>query len=195
MTFETIIEFLWRWLVALPALLLAGLGWLAQSPAPGAPTVPVPSPAPAGPVGRLGTQELATEQVCPGQNDVAKTAEALTCLTNNARLFHKLKVVTVNDALMAAAAAKNSDMARCGYGHTACGRGFSYWLQNKGYAGRCSAENIAQGQRTPREAFTAWMNSSGHRANILKADYRDIGVASLAGPSGRLWTMQLGGCK
>jgi uncharacterized YkwD family protein len=44
---------------------------------------------------------------------------------------------------------------------------------NFSYAG----ENIAKGQRTPQEVMTAWMNSSGHRANILNANYTTIGVA------------------
>ncbi|MNC67305.1 Cysteine-rich secretory protein family protein [compost metagenome] len=40
------------------------------------------------------------------------------------------------------------------------------------YAG----ENIAMGQRTPQEVMTAWMNSAGHRANILSANFNYIGV-------------------
>ncbi|EBK2060154.1 hypothetical protein AAL85_25555, partial [Salmonella enterica subsp. enterica serovar Typhi] len=41
-----------------------------------------------------------------------------------------------------------------------------------GYAG----ENIAMGQKTPAEVVNAWMNSEGHRANILNANYNLIGV-------------------
>lgn len=37
-------------------------------------------------------------------------------------------------------------------------------------------ENIAAGQHTPQQAMAAWMNSSGHRANILNPDYKEIGV-------------------
>ncbi|TVY01104.1 CAP domain-containing protein [Cohnella terricola] len=44
---------------------------------------------------------------------------------------------------------------------------------NYSYAG----ENIAKGQRTPQEVMTAWMNSPGHRANILNPNYKTIGVA------------------
>ena len=85
-------------------------------------------------------------------------------------------------------------MLNCGYGHTACGRASNYWVQAKGYTGRCSGENIAMGQRTPREVFTAWMNSPGHRANILNTSYRHIGVAQTASSRGPLWVMHLGGC-
>ncbi len=41
------------------------------------------------------------------------------------------------------------------------------------YAG----ENIAKGQRTPQEVMTAWMNSQGHRENILNPNFKKIGVA------------------
>lgn len=41
---------------------------------------------------------------------------------------------------------------------------------------RSAGENIAQGQRTPSEVMQAWMNSQGHRENILKPDYTNIGV-------------------
>jgi uncharacterized protein YkwD len=138
--------------------------------------------------------EIASDQVCPGQADVSKTTSVLVCLTSHARGFHGLKPVSGNSALMAAAAAKDQDMKTCGYGHTACGRDFGYWIKAKGYSGRCYGENIAMGQKSPREVFMAWMNSPGHRANILSADYRDLGVAELAGAQGPLWAMELGGC-
>jgi uncharacterized protein YkwD len=141
-----------------------------------------------------GSGDIASEATCPGQSDPARTAGVLTCLTSYARQAHGLGAVSANSALMASAAAKNQDMANCGYGHEACGHDFTYWIKAKGYGGRCTAENIARGQGSPREVFVAWMNSSGHRANILNRDYRDIGVATLASGAGRLWTMQLGGC-
>jgi hypothetical protein len=42
-------------------------------------------------------------------------------------------------------------------------------------------ENIARGQATPQDVMDAWMNSPGHRANILAADYRDIGIGLAVG--------------
>lgn len=41
---------------------------------------------------------------------------------------------------------------------------------------RCTAENIAAGQRTPKQVMEKWMNSSGHKANILNPDFTHIGV-------------------
>ncbi len=160
-------------------------------------TTPAPTPSPSPAVTNAPTTastEIASEQTCPGQADLAKTASALTCLASNARVFHDLTPIKANSTLMASAAAKNQDMLTCGYGHTACGRAGNYWIKNKGYTGKCSGENIAMGQRSPREVFTAWMNSPGHRANILEPKFRDIGVSQISGPRGPLWVMQLGGC-
>jgi uncharacterized protein YkwD len=107
----------------------------------------------------------------------------------------RLAPVKADAKLIAAADAKNQDQLSCGYGHTACGRAADHWIKAKGYAGHCSAENIAMGQRSPREVFAAWMNSAGHRANILGKDYRDLGVSEVTSSRGPLWVMQLGGCQ
>jgi uncharacterized protein YkwD len=141
-----------------------------------------------------GGSDIATEAQCAGQGDVSKSTTVLVCMTSVARVAHGLPGITANGALMAAAVAKNQDQLSCGYGHEACGHPFNYWMTNKGYTGRCTAENVAMGQRTPREVFVAWMNSSGHRANILNRSYKDIGVAELTSSKGPLWTMELGGC-
>lgn len=52
------------------------------------------------------------------------------------------------------------------------------------------AENIAMGQRTTGEAINSWMNSPGHRANILNRGYRRIGVAAYVTPQGTCYWCQ-----
>jgi uncharacterized protein YkwD len=52
------------------------------------------------------------------------------------------------------------------------------------------AENIAMGQRSSGEVLTSWMNSSGHRANILNASYTRIGVAAYTAPDGTIYWCQ-----
>jgi uncharacterized protein YkwD len=52
------------------------------------------------------------------------------------------------------------------------------------------AENIAMGQSSSSEAVRSWMSSSGHRANILNASYRRIGVAAYRTPEGRVFWCQ-----
>jgi uncharacterized protein YkwD len=53
-------------------------------------------------------------------------------------------------------------------------------------------ENIAEGQRSPNEVMTAWMNSPGHRANILNCQFRAIGVGVYRGAAGLYWTQDFG---
>lgn len=52
-----------------------------------------------------------------------------------------------------------------------------------------AGENIAMGQKTPEEVMQGWMNSSGHRANILKAEFKNIGVGYYVDSNGKAhWT-------
>lgn len=63
------------------------------------------------------------------------------------------------------------------YSHTRPdGRKFSTVLTETGIKWRSCGENIAAGQSTPEEVVNAWMNSPGHRANILNPDYEYLGV-------------------
>ncbi len=56
------------------------------------------------------------------------------------------------------------------------GRYFSTVFAEHGITYRYSGENIAWGQKSPEEVVTAWMNSAGHRANILNANFKELGV-------------------
>ena len=59
-------------------------------------------------------------------------------------------------------------------------------IKSFGITYRSAGENIARGQKTPEAVVNAWMNSSGHRANILNASYTEIGVGYVA--EGNYWT-------
>lgn len=56
---------------------------------------------------------------------------------------------------------------------------------------RRAGENIAWGQRSPEEVMNGWMNGSGHRANILNPNFKNIGVAYYVGSNGRTYWTQL----
>jgi uncharacterized protein YkwD len=58
------------------------------------------------------------------------------------------------------------------------------------HAGGFVAENIAMGQNSSSEVLQSWMNSSGHRANILNPSYRRIGAAAFRGRDGRIYWCQ-----
>lgn len=59
-------------------------------------------------------------------------------------------------------------------------------IRSFGLSYRSAGENIAYGQRTPSAVVTGWMNSSGHRANILNASFTQIGVGYSS--NGNHWT-------
>ena len=69
--------------------------------------------------------------------------------------------------------------------------GTSCFTVLEGISYRCMGENIAAGQRTPKEVVTDWMNSPGHRANILSPDFTKIGVGLVYNSNsvyGYFWT-------
>lgn len=113
----------------------------------------------------------------------------MACMTNYARTHAGLEPLRRDADLARSADRKGADIVRCdSFSHTACGRDFTYWIDRVGYAeGNClgaAAENIAWGTGrlgTVRSIFLSWMGSPGHRANILGADYRDLGIGLRVG--------------
>lgn len=123
----------------------------------------------------------------PGQR-ILPEEQAVVDMVNEERAKVNRKPLLVNYQLQVAAWLHNEHMVKTGcFSHTTCGDGGpSDRVQKSGYKGGMVGENIAQGYRTPAEVMDGWMHSSGHRANILNANYIDIGVAY--NPSGPTWT-------
>lgn len=109
-------------------------------------------------------------------------------LVNEIRAENGLKPLTANWELSRIARYKSEDMSNNGYfSHTSPTYGTPFqMIRAFGLSYRSAGENIAYGQRTPAAVVNAWMNSSGHRANILNASYTQIGVGYCA--SGNYWT-------
>nr|WSW71017.1 sigma-70 family RNA polymerase sigma factor [Streptomyces sp. NBC_00995] len=61
-----------------------------------------------------------------------------------------------------------------------------------GYRWSTYGENIARGQQTPASVMESWMNSPGHRANILNCAFKDVGIGVHQGPGGPWWTQDFG---
>ena len=102
-----------------------------------------------------------------------------------------------NPVLVGVARAHSQDMGEHGYfSHDSQdGRSPFDRMRAAGYQGGLMGENIAAGQPTPAAVMDAWMNSAGHRANILNCGYHviGIGVAKVAGsPYGSYWTQDFG---
>ena len=64
-------------------------------------------------------------------------------------------------------------------------------MRAAGISYRAAAENIASGQRSAEAVMNAWMNSSGHRANILNGTYTEIGIGAVKSSGGTIyWTQE-----
>lgn len=159
------------------------------------------------PAARAATSAIAAPEACPKESETGQPREvqerAMLCLTNNARERAGLAPLGQPDDLSAAAERKAGDILNCNsFSHQACGRTFTYWIRRSGYLrANCwrAGENIAWGTGrlgSPRAIFDAWMNSPGHRENIL-GRYGQIGISlrvgSLAGrPSAAVWVQEFG---
>ncbi len=109
-------------------------------------------------------------------------------LVNEIRVKNGLKALAANWELSRVARYKSEDMSSDRYfSHTSPTYGTPFqMIQSFGLSYRTAGENIAYGQRTPAAVVDAWMNSSGHRANILNASYTQIGVGYCANEN--YWT-------
>ena len=109
----------------------------------------------------------------------ANFAEQVVVLVNVERAAAACAPLTMHPQLNQAALAHSEDMALNDFfDHTGSnGSSVTDRMEAAGYTNWTNAgENIAAGQPTPAEVMTSWMNSPGHRANILNCDFEDIGV-------------------
>ena len=109
-------------------------------------------------------------------------------LVNEIRVQNGLRELTYDWELSRVARYKSQDMKDNNYfSHTSPIYGSPFQMMKSfGITYKSAGENIARGQKSPQAVVNAWMNSSGHRANILNPSYRKIGVGYVAG--GNYWT-------
>ena len=137
----------------------------------------------------------ADTEILPAADTAGRLDEITLCLLNGERADYGLPPLTTNSRLAAAAVRHAGDMVEKSYfahegkdGSTVRSR-----ISSTGYipsSGRwVIGENLAWGTgalATPKSIVNAWMNSPGHRANVLHADYREIGFGIVLGnPSGQ----------
>ena len=158
---------------------------------------------------QVGTSEIISanpqvqnpDLIYPGQvltipeADASVTAfeQEVVRLVNEVRAQNGLSPLTANWELSRVARYKSQDMADNRYfSHTSPTYGTPFqMIKAFGLSFRTAGENIAYGQRTPQAVMNGWMNSSGHRANILNASYTQIGVGYVA--DGHYWTQMFTG--
>ncbi len=117
------------------------------------------------------------ETSIPETNQAAFENEVLR-LVNVERQKQGLSALQMDESVRNVARVKATDMYKNKYfSHTSPTYGSPFDMLKKfGITYKAAAENIAQGQTTPAQVVKAWMNSSGHRANILNAKYTHIGI-------------------
>ncbi|MBN2980254.1 serine protease [Cohnella algarum] len=118
----------------------------------------------------------------PGSGSTVQTSQyaaEVAKLVNAERAKAGLGALAMDSKLSEVALAKAKDMYNKNYfSHTSPTYGSPFDMMKQfGVSFNYAGENIAKGQRTPAEVMNAWMNSSGHKANILGQNFTKIGVA------------------
>lgn len=128
----------------------------------------------------------------PGEDQTAQShTYEVVKLVNAERAKAGLQPLKENWELSRVARYKSQDMIDKNYfSHTSPTYGSPFqMMKDFGISYQAAGENIAAGQRTPSEVVQAWMNSEGHRKNILSPSYTEIGVGYVKGGSyGHYWT-------
>lgn len=111
-------------------------------------------------------------------------------LVNQERAKVGLLALKVDNQLAKTAHLKSQDMHDKKYfDHTSTTYGSPFDMMKKfGITYKTAGENIAYGQKTPAEVMNAWMNSLGHKANILNKNFTHIGIGYVQ--DGSYWTQQ-----
>ena len=117
--------------------------------------------------------------------DASEQAKAVLKLVNEERTKVGLKELSLNKKLNKVAEDKAKDMRDNNYfDHNSRKYGSPFdMMRSYGINFSSAGENIAAGQKTAEQVMESWMNSSGHRANILNRNYTQLGVGFVTGGS------------
>lgn len=136
--------------------------------------------------------------IYPGQKLTIPTSQSIKALesevvrlVNIERSKQGLQPLKENWQLSRVARYKSADMAAKNYfSHTSPTYGSPFkMMESFGIRYSSAGENIAYGQKTPQQVMTAWMNSPGHRSNIMSSSYSQIGVGYATNKNGvPYWT-------
>ncbi|MEA3319239.1 MAG: CAP domain-containing protein [Bacillota bacterium] len=130
-------------------------------------------------------EKPATEQAAGAVSEFEKKVVELT---NAEREKQGLAPLKLDEELSKVAKEKSKDMQQNNYfSHNSPTYGSPFDMMKQfGVEYRTAGENIAQGQQSPEEVVNAWMNSEGHRANIMNENFTHIGVGHVE--EGNYWT-------
>ncbi|PZF88686.1 CAP domain-containing protein, partial [Micromonospora deserti] len=160
------------------------------TPSPTRTTKPKPSPSrTTAPSRQLAERSSAPTSTAPAASGVSAQAREVVDLVNAERAKAGCGALSIDDKLMTAAQRHSQDQAdHQDMSHTGSdGSDAGDRLDRVGYSWRTYGENVAWNQKTPAAVMDAWMNSPGHRANILNCAFTEIGVG-VASSNGPYWT-------
>ena len=123
------------------------------------------------------------------------TQQTVINITNQRRADNGLAPLRMNSTLTAVAQAHAADQASVDtMSHTGTdGSDAGTRIVRSGYPVQAWGENVAGGYATPDTVMVAWMNSPGHRANIVNGTFTQIGIGLAYAPDGTAyWAMELG---
>ncbi|TXK84331.1 hypothetical protein FU659_09515 [Paenibacillus sp. N3.4] len=148
------------------------------NPAVQAPTGNPANQAPTGsPKGKAPTKPAGQAQ--QGNQGSTQFAQQVLDLVNQERSKAGLSSLSMSGELSKMAMVKAKDMSNNNYfDHNSPTHGSPFDMMNEfGITYNSAGENIAKGQSTPTQVMNDWMNSPGHKANILNSSYTHIGIA------------------
>ncbi|MBM7703131.1 CAP domain-containing protein [Metabacillus iocasae] len=153
------------------------------------------------------TQKESAAQPAPAQKPATNTTKNTQAAASSVSEYEKKVVELVNQERQKAGLAplqldtklsdvareKSRDMMNKGYfDHQSPTYGSPFDMMKQfGISYKAAGENIAKGQRTPEEVMNGWMNSSGHRANILSNNFTHIGVGYVKASNGTTYWTQM----
>ncbi len=184
-----------------PASTSPGGARTTAKPAPTATRTAAPAPtptrttaAPTTPVVTTPPAPTALPTTPPASASVIQAARAqILSLVNQQRATAGCKPLSASSSLDGLAQAFSDDMAARGFFDHTDPDGKTPWDRAKALGiSNLGGENIARGQADAQAVMDAWMNSPGHRANILNCDYTTLGVGIHYGPDGPWWTQDFG---
>lgn len=113
---------------------------------------------------------------------LAEQQKQIVALTNKARAEKNLPPLAMSGKLETSAQYKADDMSQKQYfAHTNNKKGLSGWLRDAGYAYHVAGENLAVGFSSAEEVVNAWKNSPTHYANLVDADFTELGIGLSGG--------------
>jgi uncharacterized YkwD family protein len=133
-----------------------------------------------------------TATAAPASANIGAYEQQVVDLVNKERTATGLSALKVNTKLAGMAEKKAEDLRDNNYfDHQSPTYGSPFDMMRQfGISYTSAGENIAKGQRTPDEVMNGWMNSPGHRANIMNTDYTEIGVGYVTDGSGTGYWVQ-----